>query len=76
MSVFGVILLRMRENAEQNNSEYGHFSRSEVLILDFSGFRFYIFYFMRSKKPTELREYLQPTTAPFPILHPRIAKSQ
>ena len=35
MSVFGVILVhifpysvRMRENADQTNSEYGHFSRS------------------------------------------------
>ena len=25
------ILVRMRENADQNNSEYGHFSRSEEL---------------------------------------------
>ena len=28
MSVFEVILVRMRENVDQNNSEYGHFSRS------------------------------------------------
>ena len=28
MFVFGVILVRMRENADQNNSEYGHFLRS------------------------------------------------
>ena len=28
MSVFGVILVRMREYTCQNNSEYGHFSRS------------------------------------------------
>ena len=26
--------VRMRENAEQNNSEYGHFLRSEVCIED------------------------------------------
>ena len=25
MSVFGIILVRIRENADQNNSEYGHF---------------------------------------------------
>ena len=25
LSVFGVILVRMRENADQNNSKYGHF---------------------------------------------------
>ena len=25
VSVFGAILVRMRENTEQNNSEYGHF---------------------------------------------------
>ena len=28
MSVFGVILVRMRENSDQNNSEHGHFLRS------------------------------------------------
>ena len=28
VSVFGVILVRMRENMDQNNSQYGHFSRS------------------------------------------------
>ena len=28
MSVFGVILVRIQENADQNTSEYGHFSRS------------------------------------------------
>ena len=28
MSVFEVILVRMWENVDQNNSEYGHFSRS------------------------------------------------
>ena len=28
MSVFGVTLVRMWENVDQNNSEYGHFSRS------------------------------------------------
>ena len=38
MSVFGVILVRifphsvrMRENTNQNNSEYGHLSRSESI---------------------------------------------
>ena len=28
MSVFGVILFRMRENVDRNNSEYEHFLRS------------------------------------------------
>ena len=28
MSVFGVILVGMRENTDQNNSEYRHFLRS------------------------------------------------
>ena len=28
MSLFGVILVRIWENTDQNNSEYGHFSRS------------------------------------------------
>ena len=28
MSVFGVILVRSQENADQNNSEYGHILRS------------------------------------------------
>ena len=28
MRIFGVILVRMRENRHQNNSEYGHFLRS------------------------------------------------
>ena len=32
MSVFGAYSVWMRENAEQNNSEYGHFSRSVVLL--------------------------------------------
>ena len=36
MSVFGVILVRMRENVDQNNSEYGHISRivnyTEIII--------------------------------------------
>ena len=31
--VFKVILVRMRENADQNNSEYGHFLRSALLCL-------------------------------------------
>ena len=29
MSVFGVILVQMWENTDQNNSEYQHFSHSE-----------------------------------------------
>ena len=29
VSVFAVILVRMRENTDQNNSEYGHISRSD-----------------------------------------------
>ena len=29
MSVFGIILVRMRENALQNISKYGHFLRSD-----------------------------------------------
>ena len=47
MPVFGVILVRifpysvrMRENADQNDSEYGHFSRSEKtpgVILSWAG---------------------------------------
>ena len=28
VSVFGIILVQMRENTNQNNSEYGHFLRS------------------------------------------------
>ena len=28
VSVFGVIVVRMRENADRNNSEYGHFLRN------------------------------------------------
>ena len=31
MSVFGVTLVRIRENTDQNNSEYGHFSRSATV---------------------------------------------
>ena len=31
VSVFGDILVEMRENADQNNSEYGHFLCSEIL---------------------------------------------
>ena len=31
VSVFGDILVGMRENADQNNSEYGHFLCSEIL---------------------------------------------
>ena len=27
--VFGVVLVRLRENADQNNSEYGHFLHSD-----------------------------------------------
>ena len=27
VTVFGVILVQMRQNTDQNNSEYGHFSR-------------------------------------------------
>ena len=30
VSVFGIILVRMRENADQNNTECGHFSRCEI----------------------------------------------
>ena len=30
MSVFGVVLVRMQENRDQNNSEYGHFLRSAL----------------------------------------------
>ena len=32
VSAFGAILARMRENPDQNNSEYGQFLRSEVLL--------------------------------------------
>ena len=28
--VFGVVLVRLQENADQNNSEYGHFLHSEI----------------------------------------------
>ena len=31
-SVFGVFLVRMRENTDQKNSEYGHFLRSDVFL--------------------------------------------
>ena len=46
MSVLGVILVQMRENADQNNSEYGHFSRSARLNRNLtfflsSGFTFF-----------------------------------
>ena len=47
-----------------------------VLALDCGGFPFYIFYITRSKKPTELREYPQSKTAPFPVLRPPFVKSQ
>ena len=30
VSIFGVFLLRMRENADHTSSEYGHFSRSVI----------------------------------------------
>ena len=33
VSVFGVILVRMRENADQNNSEYGQFLCSDKVKL-------------------------------------------
>ena len=33
MPVFGVILVRPRENVDQNNSEYGHFLRSERFLI-------------------------------------------
>ena len=33
MSVFGVILIRMWENTDQNNSKYGHFSPSAFISL-------------------------------------------
>ena len=32
VSVFGVVLVRMRENMDQNNSEYGHFSCTEYFL--------------------------------------------
>ena len=32
MSLFRVILVRMRENSDQNNSKYGHFLRSENVV--------------------------------------------
>ena len=31
MPVFGVFLVRMRENTDQRNPEYGHFSRRDCL---------------------------------------------
>ena len=32
MSIFGVILVRIREIADQNNTEYGHFLHSEIQL--------------------------------------------
>ena len=32
VSVFGVFLVRMRENTDQKNSEYIHFSRNSVIL--------------------------------------------
>ena len=37
MFIFRVILIRMRENVDQNNSEYGHFSRSDCLKKNYFG---------------------------------------
>ena len=35
MSLFRVILVRMRENSDKNNSKYGHFLRSENVVNTF-----------------------------------------
>ena len=40
VSIFAVILVRMRENADQNNSEYGHFLRSANTVISFKKRRF------------------------------------
>ena len=58
MSVFEFILLRMWENADQNNSEYGHFARRKLLrqllvfllYLKVSIYRWYILAEMRNKR--------------------------
>ena len=34
MSVFGVILVHIFSHSDQNNSEHGHFSRSEAIAIN------------------------------------------
>ena len=43
--------VRMRENADQNNSRYGHFLRS-VLVFDFVGYFIRIFCYKKMPKLT------------------------
>ena len=50
-SYYGPHSVRMQENTDQNNSEYGHFSRSVLLVLDITFSYQYFIYLMLEEIP-------------------------